>query len=154
ASFAIASGVRAFANRRGVTSFTRASVHCAESTTATRSVNGSWWRSGMGGSGYSSPRIFWTRAALSARIIRLRSAASPGGAAGRQHAVGLPAPGARPPVGREDLAALDRDERDHRPGHSQARAEHVVDHPVALAHLEHRDVGLPPDREAAQPIAL
>ena len=33
-SLAIAPGVRAFANSRGVTSFTRASVHWAESSTA------------------------------------------------------------------------------------------------------------------------
>ena len=50
-SLAMASGVRARAKSRGVTSLTRASVHCAESTTATRSVNGSSWPSGMGGAG-------------------------------------------------------------------------------------------------------
>ncbi len=37
-SFTIACGVRARAKRRGVTWFTRTSVHCAESTTAIRSV--------------------------------------------------------------------------------------------------------------------
>ena len=42
---------RARAKSGGVTSLTRTSVHCAESTTATRRVNGSSWPSGMGGAG-------------------------------------------------------------------------------------------------------
>ena len=50
-SRAIASGVSASANSDGVTSFTRLSVHCADSTTATSSVKASLCRSGIGGFG-------------------------------------------------------------------------------------------------------
>jgi endonuclease-3 len=51
ASRAMASGVRARAKRRGVTWFTRTSVHWADRTTARSSVYGSSCCSGMGGSG-------------------------------------------------------------------------------------------------------
>src|SRR6266511_3408660 len=57
----------------------------------------------------------------------------------REGRIGLPAPRPRPPVGREDLAALHRQERDHRPGDGEARAQDVVDHPVTFPHLEDRD---------------
>src|SRR6266446_5514516 len=69
---------------------------------------------------------------------------------GRQHAVGFPAPRAWSPVRREDAAALERHERNHRLGDAQPRAENVVHRPAPFAQLEHRDVGLTPDAEAAQ----
>src|SRR5215831_102066 len=57
------------------------------------------------------------------------SAASPGGRPRRQRAVGLPAPGPRAPVGREDAAALHRDERHDGLRDAEAGAQHVVDGP-------------------------
>ncbi len=47
----MSSGVDASANSAGVTSLTFLSVVCAESATATSSVYGSVWSSGLGGSG-------------------------------------------------------------------------------------------------------
>ena len=44
-------GSGASAKRRGVTWLTLASVHCAESTTATSKVKASPWASGIGGAG-------------------------------------------------------------------------------------------------------
>src|SRR6266446_5540333 len=77
---------------------------------------------------------------------------------GRQHAVGLPAPRARPPVGREHAAALDGQERHDRFAHAQTGAEDVVHHPVAITQLEDRDVGLPTGDQTARrcpaPMAL
>ena len=46
-------GVPATANKAGVTSLTFLSVHCADSTTATRSVNASVWSNGIGVAGYN-----------------------------------------------------------------------------------------------------
>ncbi len=48
------SGVRARAHSAGVTRFTRTSVHCADSTTATSNVKASVCCNGIGVSGYSS----------------------------------------------------------------------------------------------------
>ena len=48
---AILAGVPASAKSAGVISLTFLSVHCAESTTATRSVKASVWSNGTGGSG-------------------------------------------------------------------------------------------------------
>ena len=45
---AIRAGVPATANNAGVTSFTFLSVHWADSTTATKSVNASVWSNGIG----------------------------------------------------------------------------------------------------------
>src|SRR5215831_3706248 len=72
---------------------------------------------------------------------RLRYSATPStGAARRQDAIRLPAPRSRPPVGREDLTALHRREGDHRLANAEARAKNVVDDPIALAQIEHRDI--------------
>ena len=71
-STAIAAGVDARANRAGVTWFTRSSVHCAESTTATSSVYGSTWSSGIAASGCSRSRIRAIRRAFSARVTTRR----------------------------------------------------------------------------------
>src|SRR6266545_1272194 len=69
---AIAAGVDARANRSGAVRLTRTSVHCAERTTDTRSVNASSWTSGMGGRGNSSSSWSAMRAALAARPTRRR----------------------------------------------------------------------------------
>jgi hypothetical protein len=68
-SFAIAAGVRARANKAGVTSFTFLSVVCAERTTATSRVTGSTWSSGIGTSGTRSSRTCRMRASFSAFFI-------------------------------------------------------------------------------------
>lgn len=47
-------GVCAKANNLGVIPLTRLSVHCADNKTAIRSVKGSLWSSGIGGSGYKA----------------------------------------------------------------------------------------------------
>ena len=75
-SRASASGVGAAANNAGVTWFTFLSVVCAESTTATSSVNGSAWSSGIGGTGYSSSSSAMMRAAFWAMSSRGAAAAA------------------------------------------------------------------------------
>jgi len=67
---ASASGVGAAAKSAGVTWFTRASVHWAESTTETSRVKGSSWRRGTAGSGCRRSRSFAMRSAFSARFMR------------------------------------------------------------------------------------
>jgi len=73
-SFAIAAGVEARAKSAGVTWLTRASVHCADSTTATSKVKGSSCWSGIAASGYKRSRIFPMRRAFSLRVTRSRKA--------------------------------------------------------------------------------
>src|ERR1035438_5614788 len=60
------------AKRRGVTSFTRLSVHCADRMVATSSSHASRWRSGTFGLGYmssSSLIVLATRAARSPAVL-------------------------------------------------------------------------------------
>ena len=66
---AIVPGERALANRAGVISLTRLSVHCADSTTATSSVNASSCCSGTGGLGYNSASLLATKAARLALVF-------------------------------------------------------------------------------------
>jgi hypothetical protein len=74
---AMASGVRAFAKSPGVTLLTRSSVHCAESSTATSSVNASSCASGTAGSGNRASSSAWIREVFSCR--RMRANGIPGG---------------------------------------------------------------------------
>src|SRR5438132_577803 len=62
----------------------------------------------------------------------------------------LPAPRVRTPLVLKNPPTLDRENRHHRLTDPQAGAQRVVDHPIALAHLEHRDIRLPANSQAAQ----
>src|SRR5437764_4338547 len=73
------------------------------------------------------------------------SAAAAGG-----RAIRPPAPRPGPEVRREDAALLDGQSRRERAIDAQRRAEDVVDHPGAVLQIEHGDVGLATDGQAAQ----
>src|SRR5713226_7869198 len=135
------------AERRACPARTRA--YCSRTRAASRYPSPLW------GEGRSSSRD----APLSdeARVEWVRGPRpAPGSAAalhrgrGREGRIGLPSPGPRAPIRCENLALLHRHERHHRLPDTQALAKHVIDDPVALAQLEHRDVGLPTDGEAPQ----
>src|SRR5215831_20484964 len=66
--------------------------------------------------------------------------------------LGLPAPGMRAPLRLEDAAALYGEHGHHGLVDLHRVAQSVVDHPAPVADLQHRDVGLAPHGEAAEPV--
>src|SRR5262245_32948796 len=128
----------------------RSSGHVSSS----RVIAAAWTRiSASAGPGVGSPIC-----AISSWFGAVSRAASmpfpPLAAASTDRAVRQPPPRPRPKVRREHTPALHRQVWREGAIHPQARAENVVDHPVTLVEIQHRDVRLASDRQAPQPRLL